>query len=152
MVRVDTDTGVTGYGYGGGGVAGVAVVNGHLRDLLIGREIGSVADIQATYDMLYLESLPYGRKGLGVMALFRHRTSPSTTCWARRETCPYALFFQMRRNRIFAPMPQEKTPGDTEIWDTPPTSSDTVGQAAMPTTTRRCVLRHMCARSSARMR
>ena len=69
VVRVDTDTGVTGYGYGGGGVAGVAVVNGHLRDLLIGREIESVADIQATYDVLYMESLPYGRKGLGVMAL-----------------------------------------------------------------------------------
>ena len=69
VVRVDTDAGVTGYGYGGGGVAGVAVVNGHLRDHLIGREIESVADIQATYDMLYMESLPYGRKGLGVMAL-----------------------------------------------------------------------------------
>ena len=69
VVRVDTDTGVTGYGYGGGGVAGVAVVNGHLRDHLIGREIESVADIQATYDILYMESLPYGRKGLGVMAL-----------------------------------------------------------------------------------
>ncbi len=69
VVRVDTDAGVTGYGYGGGGVVGVAVVNGHLRDLLIGREIESVADIQATYDMLYLESLPYGRKGLGIMAL-----------------------------------------------------------------------------------
>ena len=69
VVRIDTDTGVTGYGYGGGGVAGVTVVNGHLRDHLIGREIESVADIQATYDMLYMESLPYGRKGLGVMAL-----------------------------------------------------------------------------------
>ena len=69
VVRVDTETGITGYGYGGGGVAGVAVVNGHLRDHLIGREIESVADIQATYDMLYMESLPYGRKGLGVMAL-----------------------------------------------------------------------------------
>ncbi len=69
VVRVDTDAGVTGYGYGGGGVAGVAVVNGHLRDLIIGREIESVADIQATYDALYMESLPYGRKGLGIMAL-----------------------------------------------------------------------------------
>lgn len=69
VVRVDTDAGVVGYGYGGGGVAGVAVINGHLRDLLIGREIESVADIQAAYDFLYKESLPYGRKGLGVMAL-----------------------------------------------------------------------------------
>ena len=69
VVRVDTDAGISGFGYGGGGVAGVAVVNGHLRDLLIGRQIETVADIQAAYDALYLASLPYGRKGLGVMAL-----------------------------------------------------------------------------------
>lgn len=69
VVRVDTDAGISGYGYGGGGVAGVAVVNAHLRDLLIGRQIETVADIQAAYDALYLASLPYGRKGLGVMAL-----------------------------------------------------------------------------------
>lgn len=69
VVRVDTDAGVSGFGYGGGGVAGVAVVNGHLRELLIGRQIETVADIQAAYDALYLASLPYGRKGLGVMAL-----------------------------------------------------------------------------------
>lgn len=69
VVRVDTDAGVSGFGYGGGGVAGVAVVNGHLRDLLIGRQIETVEDIQAAYDALYLASLPYGRKGLGVMAL-----------------------------------------------------------------------------------
>lgn len=69
VVRVDTDAGVTGYGYGGGGVAGVAVVNGHLRDLLVGRSVERVEDIWDAYDALYLASLPYGRKGLGVMAL-----------------------------------------------------------------------------------
>ena len=69
VVRVDTDAGITGYGYGGGGVAAVTVINGHLRDHLIGRSIESVADIQATYDSLYQESLPYGRKGLAIMAL-----------------------------------------------------------------------------------
>lgn len=69
VVRVDTDAGVAGYGYGGGGVAGVAVVNRHLRDLLVGSPIESLADIRATYDRLYLASLPYGRKGLGIMAL-----------------------------------------------------------------------------------
>ena len=32
VVRVESDTGVVGYGYGGGGLAAVEVVNGHLRD------------------------------------------------------------------------------------------------------------------------
>ena len=35
VVRVETDAGVSGYGYGGGGVAGAAVVNRHLRELLL---------------------------------------------------------------------------------------------------------------------
>ncbi len=35
VVRVETDAGVSGYGYGGGGVAAVEVVNRHLRELLL---------------------------------------------------------------------------------------------------------------------
>ena len=69
VVRVESDAGVTGYGYGGGGVAAVEVVNRHLRELLIGRDVDSVTDIADTWDALYSESLPYGRKGIGVMAL-----------------------------------------------------------------------------------
>ena len=91
VVRVDTDAGVTGYGYGGGGVAGVAVVNGHLRDHLIGHEIERIADIQATYDMLYMESLPYGRKGLGVMALSGIDLALYDLLSARRAICQSAL-------------------------------------------------------------
>ncbi len=69
VVRVSTDLGVAGLGYGGGGVAGVEVVNRHFRDLLLGREVESVDDIVALWDYLYQESLPYGRKGLAIMAL-----------------------------------------------------------------------------------
>ena len=69
VVRVESDAGVTGYGYGGGGVAAVDVVNRHLGELLIGREVDSVADIADAWGDLYSESLPYGRKGIGVMAL-----------------------------------------------------------------------------------
>ena len=69
VVRVSTDLGVAGLGYGGGGVAGVEVVNRHFRELLLGREVESVDDIAALWDYLYQESLPYGRKGLAIMAL-----------------------------------------------------------------------------------
>ena len=69
VVRVESDTGEVGHGYGGGGRAAVEVVNGHMRDLLIGRTLDGTDDIFNTWDALYYESIPYGRKGIGVMAL-----------------------------------------------------------------------------------
>ena len=69
VVRIDTDIGVTGYGYGGGGVAAVEVVNAHFRELLLGRTVDSVEDIAAAWDFLYAASLPYGRKGIAIMGL-----------------------------------------------------------------------------------
>ena len=69
VVRVETDAGVAGLGYGGGGVAGVEIVNRHFRELLVGREVNTLQDIAAIWDHLYAHSLPYGRKGLAIMAL-----------------------------------------------------------------------------------
>lgn len=45
------------------------IVNKHFRDLVVGRTIESVDDIRQTWDDVYFRSLPYGRKGLQVMAL-----------------------------------------------------------------------------------
>jgi L-rhamnonate dehydratase len=69
VVRVETDAGVTGYGYGGGGLAALEVVNGHFAELLTGRTLDSVDDIRSTWDALYEASIPYGRKGVAIMAL-----------------------------------------------------------------------------------
>ena len=69
VVRVETDTGDVGLGYGGGGVASVEIVNRHFRELLVGRVINDAADIASVWDYLYDQSLPYGRKGLAIMAL-----------------------------------------------------------------------------------
>ena len=69
VVRVEADNGVVGYGYGGGGEPACLVVNQHFRELVIGSEIESVDDIRALWDKVYALSLPYGRKGLPVMAL-----------------------------------------------------------------------------------
>ena len=69
VVRVETDAGVVGLGYGGGGVAGVEIVNRHFRELLVGREVNTIDDISVVWDHLYDQSLPYGRKGLAIMAL-----------------------------------------------------------------------------------
>ena len=102
VVRIETDGGVTGYGYGGGGVAAVEVVNRHFRELLLGREIDDVADIRATWDMLYAASLPYGRKGIGVMAL----SGLDLALWdllGRAESKPvYELVGQRNKDRVRA--------------------------------------------------
>ena len=69
VVRVETDAGVSGYGYGGGGVAAVEVVNRHLRELLLDETCDSAADIERLWDKLYTASIPYGRGGIAIMAL-----------------------------------------------------------------------------------
>ena len=69
VVRIETDRGHTGFGYGGGGRASLQVVNGHFRELLTGRSFDSPEDIAAIWDHLYAESIPYGRKGIAIMAL-----------------------------------------------------------------------------------
>ena len=45
VVRVETDSGICGWGYGGGGVGAVEVVNRHFRELAIGESIDSVEDL-----------------------------------------------------------------------------------------------------------
>ena len=65
-VAVDTDAGLRGYGVGGGGDAGVHVVRTVLRDLLLGRD---PAPVERLWREMYAATLPFGRKGLAIMAL-----------------------------------------------------------------------------------
>ena len=65
-VAVDTDAGLRGYGVGGGGDAGVHVVRAVLRDLLLGRD---PAPVERLWQEMYAATLPFGRKGLAIMAL-----------------------------------------------------------------------------------
>ena len=66
LVAIDTDTGLTGYGVGGGGAAGIHVIEAELRPALLGRDPSPVEDI---WDDLYDLMLPYGQAGIAVMAL-----------------------------------------------------------------------------------
>ena len=69
VVRVETDAGVTGYGYGGGGIPSVEVVNRHLRELLLDERCDCPTDVERLWDKLYTASIPYGRGGIAIMAL-----------------------------------------------------------------------------------
>lgn len=66
LVRVDTDEGLTGFGVGGGGLAGIHVVETVLRDFLVGKD---PTDVEGLWEQLYRQTLPYGQKGLVIMAL-----------------------------------------------------------------------------------
>src|SRR5947207_15601908 len=66
LVAIDTDAGLTGYGVGGGGLAGVHVVRTVLRELLLGHGPGPIESLWRT---MYDATLPFGRKGIAIMAL-----------------------------------------------------------------------------------
>lgn len=65
-VLVETDAGVTGLGVGGGGAAGVHIIATVLSPLLVGED---PADIERLAERMYRATLPFGRKGLAIMAL-----------------------------------------------------------------------------------
>lgn len=65
-VGVQTDDGLTGYGAGGGGAAGVHVVETELRRILVGSDASRVEDL---WDEMYRATRPFGRKGIAVMAI-----------------------------------------------------------------------------------
>lgn len=69
VVEVRTDVGIVGYGYGGGGLASLPIINGHFNELMVGDSLNSPEDVMRIWDRLYYESLPYGRKGIAMMAL-----------------------------------------------------------------------------------
>jgi len=66
LVRVATDEGVDGIATATGGRATAAIVNDHFAQLLAGED---PADIERLWDQMWRASLPYGRRGLPVMAI-----------------------------------------------------------------------------------
>lgn len=65
-VSVETEDGLTGYGVGGGGAAGIHVIQTELRRLLLGTDAMRIEDL---WDEMYRATRPYGRKGIAVMAI-----------------------------------------------------------------------------------
>ena len=69
VVKIETDMGICGYGCGGGGLASTAIIKSHFKELLINQAIDCKEDIHRIWNHLYFESIPYGRKGIAIMAL-----------------------------------------------------------------------------------
>ena len=110
-MRVVTDVGVVGHGYGGGGQPAVQVINDHLSRFLVGRAVDDVRDIAAAWDELYRVSIPHGRGGLAQMAL----SGVDLALWdalARAERSPvHRLIGPRSKGRVTA----YATSGDLEL-------------------------------------
>lgn len=65
-VLVESDEGVTGLGVGGGGAAGVHIIDSVLAGVLVGED---PSEIERLWERMYRATLPFGRKGLSNMAL-----------------------------------------------------------------------------------
>ncbi len=92
-VRIDTDDGLVGYGVGGGGLAGMHVIREVLGPLLVGRD---PAPVDAHWQQMYDATLPFGRKGIAIMAVsgvdlalwdLRAKAAGLTVCELIRSHC-----------------------------------------------------------------
>ncbi len=65
IVEVQTESGLTGIGVGGGGTASIHVIHTVMRDLLLGKD---AAQVEELHRAMHHHTLFFGRKGLVVMA------------------------------------------------------------------------------------
>jgi L-rhamnonate dehydratase len=112
LVAIDTDRGLTGYGVGGGGLAGLHVVRTVLRDALLGQ---TPEPVETHWQTMYDATLPFGRKGLAIMAL----SGVDLALWDLRgkaERCSVA--------RLLRPDYQPKPlPTYATVWDEVPSAA-----------------------------
>ncbi|WDR06711.1 L-rhamnonate dehydratase [Devosia rhodophyticola] len=66
VVEIETDDGVVGVATGSGGAPAAWLIKHHFARFLIGQDARNINQI---WDQLYRSSLPYGRKGLPIMAI-----------------------------------------------------------------------------------
>ena len=60
VVKIETDNGLIGYGYGGGGEPSVLIINKHFKELLIGKNIDTINDIQNIWNEADVANVGWG--------------------------------------------------------------------------------------------
>jgi L-rhamnonate dehydratase len=105
LVAVDTDCGLTGYGVGGGGLAGVHVVRTVLRDLLLKQDPDCIGEL---WQQMYAATLPFGRKGLAIMAI----SGVDLALWDLRGKAAGASVA-----RLLGGSPTKAVPTYATVWD-----------------------------------
>ncbi len=105
LVAVDTDAGLTGYGVGGGGKAGIHVVETVLRDALLG---GDPDQIEQHWQKMYDVTLPFGQKGIAIMAI----SGVDLALWDVRGKAARQPIVELLGGRTGAALPTYVT-----VWD-----------------------------------
>ena len=105
LVAVDTDCGVTGYGVGGGGFAGIHVVQTVLRDVLLGRDPDQ---IDLLWSEMYDRTLAFGQKGIVLMAM----SGVDLALWDVRGRCQ-----QQSISDLLGGAKQTRLPTYITVWD-----------------------------------
>ncbi len=97
IVEITTDTGLRGYGLGGGGLAGALIIEKHLQHFVIGRD---PCEVGAIWDHLYHITSIYGRRGLVIYALSGIELALVDLCGKIAEAPVYALVTDTPRLEI----------------------------------------------------
>lgn len=110
LIEIETTDKLTGYGVGGGGVAGMHVIQSVLRNLLIGRE---VEPIEEHWACLKQAVLPFGPEGIAMMAI----SGLDLALWdlrGKRQQQPIACILNPQVD-LKQPVPTYQT-----VWDSLP--------------------------------
>ena len=110
LVTLETDAGFTGHGVGGGGRAGIHIIDTVLRGLLIGK---NTEPVESLWHEMYDATLPFGRKGVAVMAL----SGVDLALWDVRGKAAGQSIAQLLGGPIHQSMPTYTT-----IWDDLPST------------------------------
>jgi L-rhamnonate dehydratase len=114
-VAVNTDSGLCGVGVGGGGLAGVHIVQTVLRDLLVGRD---AQPVDVLWDAMYEATLAFGRKGVAIMAI----SGVDLALWDLRGKSAGKSVAELLGGPIHATMPTYST-----VWDVESLPENTSG-------------------------
>jgi len=110
LVAIETDTGLIGYGVGGGGLAAMHIIRTVLREVLLDRE---PEPIESIWHEMYQATLPFGRKGVAIMAL----SGVDLALWDLRGKAVGQSIAHLLGGPIHAAMPTYTT-----VWDDIPES------------------------------
>ena len=104
-VAVETADGLTGFGVCGGGEPGILIIEQVLRPLLLG---AGAENVEELWEEMNSATLPYGRKGLAVMAL----SGIDIALWdlrARRKGVPVGVVLGGSEDALCKELPSYKT-------------------------------------------
>ncbi len=107
VVEIETETGIVGVATGTGGVPAAWLIKNHFARFIVGTD---ARNLNLIWDQLYRSSLPYGRKGLPMMAISAVDLALWDLVGKVRQEPVYNLIGGLSRNEISfyctGPMPQ----------------------------------------------